>query len=118
MNNTRWIFFVLLVVAGFYIAMAGIYIALGQHRPPVLVVVNNSGQQLQVVSEGAPVIIPPNTASEVKYPGNTQRLSIRASDGRSWKYKWAPIPTNYWPRPRIFLQVEQDARIYILPVIT
>jgi hypothetical protein len=81
-------------------------------RPFILI--NNAGVPVTIQSDGAFFHLPAGEAGEVVYPYQTGVFIISAA-GTAREYRWVAPGNSFAPMNNVFLQVEADWQIYVLP---
>ena len=79
-----------------------------------MVMINNSGTNLTVVTDRKAKVLPPATAVEVFWPTDS-RLFISKPGGASFRYDTYPPPRRWLNGHRVFVQVEADLSIFVVP---
>jgi hypothetical protein len=94
-----------------------LYVLLAADRSPSHVFINATKQELNFRSGETSLLMPASMASEVPPTIHTQEFDLQAKDSSViWHYRWKPLDIRrYRIRYRIYLQVAEDGKIYVLP---
>jgi len=91
------------------------WFVVGCTRIPSLVVWNNSSQVLTLDADGNLYHSQPNSAVEVRFPGNSMAISIKTSSNQVWRYTVRYPEKRFIIQDKIFVQIEPAGLIYLLP---
>ena len=106
--------FVLLV----FLACAVMYIEFGQDKPSFIIIVNNSGQELVLMEDDDSNVLPPFEATETTLH-RMEAFFIKLPNDAIWQYNLSPIDIRtYRHQHRIYMQIQPDGKIYVLPYKT
>jgi hypothetical protein len=106
-----------LVVGALWLVLGTSYCILAQlfHRPPSIVLINNSGAALTFAAPGTRVEIPATGSTEFNYPAQAQVFDIRTLDKTVWRYRWVPYQDLKFQKDgHVYMQIEEDRRIFLL----
>jgi hypothetical protein len=93
------------------------YVWIAADRVGSLVFINSTEHEMTFRSGGLSRQIPPKGRLEVAPSENIDVFDIELTDeGTTWHYRLRPIDIRkYQYRARIYLQIGEDGRIYVLP---
>jgi hypothetical protein len=83
--------------------------------PAELLLYNNTGTIITVVSEGKSFVIPRESSETIPFPANTKELLISGKEAE-WLYRIEYPPREYYQyvaHPKIKAQIEPDGSIYL-----
>jgi hypothetical protein len=99
------------------VGMAGVYIYFGQHPASRIVLLNNSGGTVVGIGDAASVTLVRTEKGEVSY-SRGRLLLIQTADGKRLSYPFVPVDRAYRRAGDMFVQVEPDYKLYVLPPTT
>jgi hypothetical protein len=70
---------------------------------------------LEINSDAETYRCPPDAAVEMNFPGNTMALTIKHTANATWKYAVRYPDPKFIPDNKIYVQIEADGAIYLLP---
>jgi hypothetical protein len=94
-----------------------IFIIFGQHPRPTYVIFNNTGAGIEVIADGASLVVAAGDSGEIPVHDarKLQPFLIESAGGKRLKYTWMPVGERRLVRGgRVFWQIEPDLKIYVL----
>jgi len=93
-----------------------LFVFIAQDKPSSTIIINNSGHELRIDIGGVSSPLPFGETIELHYPHNIDPVFVHTGEGTIWEYRLLPLDIPIYRRQhRIYVQVETDGRMYVLP---
>jgi hypothetical protein len=100
-------------VFGLLVLTAGLFIGFGQDKLPCLILLNKSEGRLAVLSSGKAFELEVGEKCRIKYPRNSERLSIKKGD-RILHYDWKSPGERFVLECCISLEIGKGLQVLVL----